>query len=346
MCLLSSLICLRTLAAISHLVLPSFFLLSAPWVLLLRLLLFLLVLRSFSLSVSLPAAPLSVSAPPPLLPPFSSAFPLPPVSTPLPSAKALGFSTPSVCPPPGFSAPAPSGFPSFAPAVPLPDPSPAPSAPPGFSLRPSAPAFPAFPGVAAPAVPVAAPVAPAALAPLFHPLSVSGSSHPPVSSSASFTAPAAASTAVPGFASGVPPVPQQSPVSSAAPSASAFVGSAEDHFDPGYPDVVLRDPEVPIPPSLPDSFRAELRHMYAYLMDLFPQAAGAPAVDPPLRAVFEEFFTQAWLLSSQFTLVGLRTVLAETDPRLTAFLASGRLDYLFLPSRSSHYAVRVECAQG
>ena len=192
-------------------------------------------------------------------------------------------------PPLGFSASAASSFPPFAPTVPLPDPSPAPSAPSSFSLRPSALTLPAFPGVAAPAVPVAALAVPEAPAMLFRPFAVSGSLEPRVSSSAPFAAPAA----VPDFASGVPPLPLQSLVSSAALSASAYVGSAEDHFDPGYPDAVPRDPEVLLPLSLPDPFRAEIRHMYAYLVDLFPQAAGAPAVDPPPRALFEEFFTPA-----------------------------------------------------
>ena len=253
--------------------------------------------------VSLPARPLSVSAPPPLplLPlAFSSDFPRPPVSTPFPSAPPLGSPTPFARPPLGFSAAAPSPFPSFPPSVPLPDHSLSPSAPSGLSLRPSAPAFPGFSGVAAPAVPVATPadptavpVAPVAPAPLFRQFAVSGSSDPPLSTSASFAASSAAPTAVPGLASGVPPVPPQAPVASATPSASAFVGSVDEHFDPGFPDVVPRDPEVPHPPSVPDSFKEEIRRMYAYLVDLFPQAAGAPVADPPPRAFFEEFYTPA-----------------------------------------------------
>ena len=31
--------------------------------------------------------------------------------------------------------------------------------------------------------------------------------------------------------------------------------------------------------------------MYAYLVDLFPQAAGSPSDPPPPRALFEDFFT-------------------------------------------------------
>ena len=151
---------------------------------------------------------------------------------------------------------------------------------------------------------------------------------------------------VPDFASGVPP---QSPVSSAAPSMSAFVGSAEDHFDLGYPDAVPHDLEVPLPPSLPDSFRAEIRRMYGYLVDLFPQAAGAPAIDPPPHALFEEFFTPASAPQQPIYLnwfASMRTALAETDSRLAAFLASGRPDFAFLPSRSSQCVVRGEFVQG
>ena len=163
--------------------------------------------------------------------------------------------------------------------------------------------MPAFPGVAAPAVPEAP-------APLFRPFAVSGSSEPPVSSSALFAAPGA----VPDFASGDPWLPPQPPVSAA--PASAFVGSAYNHFDQGYPDAVPHDPEVPLPPSLPDTFRAEIPHMYAYLVDLFSQAVGAPPVNPPPRALFEEFFTPA--LSPQQPIflnwfARVRTELEETD---------------------------------
>ena len=41
-----------------------------------------------------------------------------------------------------------------------------------------------------------------------------------------------------------------------------------------------------------------------------------------------------------------RSALEETDTRLASFLASGHLDFAFLPSRSSQHAVRGEFAQG
>ena len=103
-------------------------------------------------------------------------------------------------------------FPFFAQSVSLPAPSPTPSAPCGFSLLPLAPSLPVFPGVAAPVSPVAVPAAPVAApavpeALTFRPFAVSGSSEPPVSSSAPFLPPFGAPGAVPDFesaASGVP----------------------------------------------------------------------------------------------------------------------------------------------
>ena len=41
-------------------------------------------------------------------------------------------------------------------------------------------------------------------------------------------------------------------------------------FDPGLADPLAPEPEVPIPPSVPDSVRAEIRRMYSYLVVLFP----------------------------------------------------------------------------
>ena len=138
--------------------------------------------------------------------------------------------------------------------------------------------------MAAPAAPVAAPVVPKALAPIFRPLTVSGSSELPVSSSAPFPPPFAAPGAVPDFASAAPPQPPQ-PLVSAAPLASTYVGSAEDHFDPGYPDAVPRDLEVPLPQSLPTPSGWSSVVCYAYLVDLFPQAEGGAPVEPPPRTL-------------------------------------------------------------
>ena len=140
--------------------------------------------------------------------------------------------------------------------------------------------------VAAPAVPAAVPAVPAAASSLFSPLADSGPSEPPISSLVpAFVSPVVTSAAV----AGVPPVPPECMMHSA-PSAFAFA-SSEDHFDPNFPHAVPRDPDVPVPPAVPDSFRTEMRRMYAYLVDLFPQATGSPSIDPPPRALFQEFFT-------------------------------------------------------
>ena len=96
----------------------------------------------------------------------------------------------------------------------------------------------------------------------------------------------------PGFLSCVTPLPPHYLAPSALtapPSSSTFAASQDDQFDPEYPDSLPRDPEVPIPPAVPDSFRAEKRRMYSYHVDLFPQAAGSPCIDP-LRTLFENFF--------------------------------------------------------
>ena len=180
-----------------------------------------------------------------------------------------------------------------------------------------------FLGVAAAAGPVAAPAASvAAPAPIFHPFAVSGSSELPVSSLAPCPTPFAAPGVVPDFASAAPPLLPQPPVS-AAPLASAYVGSAEDHFDPGYLDAVPRDPEVPLPQSFPDSIQVELRRMYTFLVDLFPQAVGAPSVEPPPLALFKLFFTPASSPQQPIFLnwfARVRSTLEETDTCLASCL--------------------------
>ena len=158
--------------------------------------------------------------------------------------------------------------------------------------------------------------------------------------------PVGTSSALPWFPCWVPLVPPQYPVPSTL-SASTFVSSQEDHFDPGFPDAVPRDPDVLIPPVVPDSVRAEMHRMYAYL-DLFPQAAGSPSIDPP-PCTFEDFFTplstpQQPIYLDWFTRV--HTALVEADSCLATFLASGRPDFAFLPSCSTQYVVRGEFTQG
>ena len=86
--------------------------------------------------------------------------------------------------------------------------------------------------------------------------------------------------------------------------------------------------------------------MYAYLVDLFPQAVGSLSdPPPPPRALFEDFFAASASPHQPVFLVWferVRTALAEADTRL----ASGRADASILPQHVSQYSVRVEFASG
>ena len=64
-------------------------------------------------------------------------------------------------------------------------------------------------------------------------------------------------------------------------------------FDPDFADPSALGPEPPLAPPVPDSVHAEIRRMYSYVVDLFPQAAGSPAAPPPPRALFEDYFVVA-----------------------------------------------------
>ena len=153
----------------------------------------------------------------------------------------------------------------------------------------------------------------------------------------------------PGFGaaplSSVPPPPVAllgSSFSSAAPGPSF----APPRPDPSVPDDAAFDPdfadpsalglEPPLAPPVPDSVRAEIRRMYSYVVDLFPQAAGSPAAAAaPPRALFEDFFvaspssTHLPVFLDWFARV--RTSLSEADARLASLLASGRPDSSLLP---------------
>ena len=134
------------------------------------------------------------------------------------------------------------------------------------------------------------------------------------------------------------------PSASAGPPPSAFAFAAADDFDPG-----LADPEAPVPSAVPDSVRAEIRRMYAYLVDLFPQAAGSPSDPPHPRALFKDFFAASTSPHQPVFLAWFEHVhmaLAEADSRLASVLASGRADASILPQRVSQYTVRGEFASG
>ena len=154
--------------------------------------------------------------------------------------------------------------------------------------------------------------------------------------------------------SGVPPppvAPLDSSFSSAAPGLSFALPQPDPEvpddvsFDPAFADPSALGPEPPLAPSVPDSVRAEIRRMYAYIVDLFSQVAGSPAAP---RALFEDFFvaspasTRLPVFLDWFARV--RTSLSEANARLASLLASGRPDSSLLPQRLSQYAVHGDFA--
>ena len=176
-------------------------------------------------------------------------------------------------------------------------------------------------------------------------------SDPPLLSSASASAPL--SSALPGSAAGTSGfvsaasgsafghtgfAPQPGPSSdfppfsgaSATPSApplSEFTYPPDDPFAPGFVDpeasgAAAPDPGAMVPLPLSDSARAEVRCMYQYLVDLFPQAVGSSQAPPPPRALFEEFFATPSSPHQPVFLTWFERVhstLAETDSRIVVF---------------------------
>ena len=134
------------------------------------------------------------------------------------------------------------------------------------------------------------------------------------------------------------------------PSSSFSFGLSDDLPEDAPPDALPRvlDP-VASSSALPESARSEFRRMMAFTVDLFPQAAGSPSVPPPPRALFKDFFSSSVPPPPPIFLNWfgrIRSALADADSRLASFVASGRGDYRFLPSRSSTYAVHGYFALG
>ena len=296
------------------------------------------------------------SAPPPPVPV--------PSSSPLP--RSLPFSLPRSSAPSSSTFPlSSSSFTSLAfpfsvrlgssPPTPL---APSHSHPPGFYPSVSSSPFPVRPSAALHAgvslgVPVSAgvgvaarfavPDAPPVSAPsFFHPFAsdpsaLSGYSTPP-------PAPLAASSDFPLSASTL----HHSVPSSVDPAASFGFGASEDLPEDSPPDTVPRvlDPGLA---AVPESVRSEFRRMMSFIVDLFPQAAGSPSVSPPPHALFVDFFSSSTPPSSPIFLnwfERIRSALFQADSRLANFVASGRGDFLFLPSHSPVYAVHGEFALG
>ena len=195
------------------------------------------------------------------------------------------------------------------------------------------------PGVAA------APAGPAPR-PLFRPFASSASSCTPVAPSAPASS---ASAPFPSVASSYSHFPSLvSPV--AVPSAPFAFGVAPDELpDEDTLDAVPQDTDPSLPQVIPEAFRSEFRRMLAFIIDLFPQAAGSPSVPPPPRALFEDFFAPASVPPQPIFLnwfERVRAALADVDARMAATLAAGRSDFSFIPSRSPSYTVHGDSAQG
>ena len=110
-----------------------------------------------------------------------------------------------------------------------------------------------------------------------------------------------------------------------------------------------RHADSTVPAAVPESVRPEFRHMLSFLVDLFPQAAGALSAPSLPRALIEDFFGSSAPTSSPTFLSWferVRTALSDAGARLSSFLSSGRADFSFLPPRNSSYAVRSEFASG
>ena len=160
----------------------------------------------------------------------------------------------------------------------------------------------------------------------------------------------------PGFSSSSFSFPDSS-VPPPDPSASFAFGPSEDLPEDSPPDAVHRVLNPGASVAFPDSVRSEFRKMMSFIMDLFQQVAGSPSVLPPPRALFEDFFSSPTppppppppppsppIFLNWFGRV--RSALEEADSHLASFIASGRVDFLFLSLRSSTYAVHGDFALG
>ena len=137
-------------------------------------------------------------------------------------------------------------------------------------------------------------------------------------------------------------------VAPSAPPLSNFDYGPEDPFAPGFGDHDASGAEAPAPPPLSDSARAEVRRMYQYLVDLFPQSAGTSQAPLPPRALLEEFFAAPSphqpVFLSWFERV--RSTLSDADARIVSLLASGRQESSLLPPRQSRYSVGCSSSLG
>ena len=266
---------------------------------------------------SISAASTLLSVPPPAVPSAS-----------LPASRPPGVS--------GLYPPASSLLPSTSLAWPV-------SSAPGLGSPPLVSVAPSLPAVPPPAAPVF--TAASALPPFCSvPLGSAAGSSGFASASAGPTFGFVGSAPQPGPAPASPPLSGPSAPPSA-PRLSDFDYGNDDAFAPGFGDpdssgAVAPDPEAPVPPPLSDSACAEVRRMYQYLVDLFPQSAGSSPAPLPPRALFVEFFAAPSsphqpMFLSWFERV--RSTLSDAD--ILSLLASGRPESALLPPRQSQYSV-------
>ena len=123
----------------------------------------------------------------------------------------------------------------------------------------------------------------------------------------------------------------------------------DDPFAPGFADPEASSSEAPVPPPLSDSVHDEVRRMYQYVVDLFPQAAGSSQAPPPPHALFEEFFAPQPSPRQPVFLVWferVRSTLSEADSRIASLLVSGRPESSLLPPRNAQYSIGGEASLG
>ena len=272
----------------------------------------------------LPQAPPGVSS-------LSAASPL--LSVPPPAVPSASLSASR---PPGVSSlypPASSTLPAASFAWPVSS-APGLGSPPRVSLAPS---LPAVPPPAAPVCTAASALPPFCSAPLGSAAGPSGFASTSAGSAFGFVG----SAPQPGPSPAYPPLSGPS-VPPSAPPLSDFDYGTDDAFAPGFGDLDSSGAVAPVPPPLSDSARAEVRRMYQYLVDLFPQFAGSSPVPLPPRALFEEFFAAPSsphhpVFLSWFERV--QSTLSDADARILSLLASGRPESSLLPPHQSQYSV-------
>ena len=211
---------------------------------------------------------------------------------------------------------------------------------PGVSLASGVHAVPPLPH---PGFPAASALPPVCSASLSSAACISGFTSTPAGSTFGFVGPAPPPGPPPAF----PPLSGHS-VPPSAPPLSEFDSGADDAFAPSFGDPDSSGTVAPTPSPLSDSAHAEVRRMYQYLVDLFPQSAGSSPAPLPPRALFEEFFAAPPLHQPVFLswFERVQSTISDADACILALLASGRHESSLLPPRLSQYSVGGGSASG